>query len=147
MSYLAPKLKHRIQIKQLSQSTTAAGGMSQDYTLVTTVWASMSEVRVGFENFVTQIRGTQTDDVETHEFMIRLAAVKNLGRGFASGFSSGLDGIADLTPLKSDYYIFLQKGSTTKGRLFKIMRVRRDENLSEFIKIRCKEIEEQGTGY
>ena len=69
-----------------------------------------------------------------------------LFRSFAISFSDAFDSIEDLNPLKSYYFIFLQRGSTVKGRLYQIEAVEKDDEFREHILFRCKEIEEKGTG-
>ena len=73
--------------------------------------------------------------------------VESLGKSFTKGFSSGFDSIEDLAPLKSQYYLFLQRGSTSKGRLFRIHGIMDANERREYLKIDAEEIEERGTGY
>ena len=63
------------------------------------------------------------------------------------GFSEGFDSIEDLALLKSDYFLFLQQGSTVKGRLFRIHGVSDNKEQREFLEIGAEEIEERGTGW
>ena len=147
MSWLAPKLRHRIQIRKGVQAENSiTGGFDRSYETLTTIWAGIRET-TDYSRYVSTIRRETTDDKPvTHEFTVRYVAVKNLGKAFASGFASGFDSIEDLNPLKSDYFIFLQNGSTVKGRLFEIVEMKRDDDRKEWFRIRSKEIEEQGTG-
>ena len=66
---------------------------------------------------------------------------------FTSAFSTDEDSILDITPLKADYFIFLQAGSTVKGRLFRIHRMLDNDGQGEYVKVRAEEIDEVGTGY
>ena len=71
---------------------------------------------------------------------------KGFGKQVNSAFDSAFDNIEDLAPLKSEYFLFLQKGSTVKGRRFRIISIQRDDNFSELMKLGVKELEESGTG-
>ena len=147
MAWLTPKLKHRIQIRKgVQTANNTTGGLDRSYEILTTIWAGIRETS-DYGRYISSIRGENVDDkIVTHEFIVRYVAVKNLGKAFGSGFASGFDSIEDLNPLKSDHFIFLQNGSAVKGRLFKIIETKRDDDRKEWLKIRCKEIEEQGTG-
>lgn len=147
---LAYKLKHRVQIrKPIQVPNDETGGFDQSYETLLTVWAALQEgANGGMEEFVKYIRGEAiTDKIPTHTFIIRKVAVQNLGRELSVAFDSAFKQMSDLIYLKSDYYIFMQVGSSVKGRSFKIMSIRQDENYGEYIKIRAMEVEEMGTGY
>ena len=149
MSFLAPKLNHRIEIQKAvfdKDTPNLSGGFDRDYETLTTIWAGIKEVRI-FSDYAAIIRGEATGSEESHEFIVRMSAVENLGAAFTKGYSEGFDSIADLNPLKSDYFIFLKVGSSVKGRRFQILRLRRDEVHREFLLFRCTEIEEVGTGH
>lgn len=148
MSWLAPKLKHRIQLQKVVQDPNIFGSFDKEYETLTTIWAGMKET-TNNDRFIETIRAQNSDidiDTPTHEFFVRYAAVKSLGKAFTSGFSSGMDSIEDLNPLKSDYFIFLQSGSSIKGRLFQVLDAKRDDDRKEWFKFRAIEIEERGTG-
>ena len=147
MSWQVPKLRHRIQIRKATQTpNTETGGFDRGYETLLTVWAGMKPTSE-YSRYTSYIRGESTDEkVATHEFKVRYVAVKNLGKAFTSAFGDGFDSIEDLNPLKSDYFIFLQNGSTVKGRLFQIVDIQRDDERKEWFAFRAKEIEEQGTG-
>lgn len=145
MTWLAPKLRERIEIRQATQEPNAAGGMTRGYTTIATIWAGIKPVGLTTAQ-AAYIRGEQIADVETHEFIVRRSAVSSLGRDFGDGFGDGFDGIADLAPLKSEWFIFLQRGAT-KGRIFKIERIVDNDERREFLAIKTREVEEIGTGY
>lgn len=147
MSWLAPKLKHKIQIRKAVQDENdITGGFTRSYETLTTVWAGIRETSE-YGRYISSVRGEAVDDkLVTHEFIVRHVAVKNLGKAYASGFAAGFDSIEDLNPLKSDHFIFLQNGSAVRGRLFQIVDAKRDDDRKEWFKFRCKEIEEHGTG-
>jgi head-tail adaptor len=148
MGYIAPKLKQRVQIQMPVQTPNDRGGFDLTYETIKTIWARISDtsntaakytMMVGFQN--------QSDgNMVTHEFMMRMSAVSDLGRQTGKGFDTSFDGIADLNPLKSEYFLFLQRGSTSKGRRFRVVSIQRDETFQEMVKIGAKEIEESGTG-
>jgi len=145
--YIADKLKHRFQIKKtsLDVSDYRSGGLDQSYDTIATIWGAIKPVS---ENIVVaSIRGVNSEEVVTHIITFRWIAIKSLGKAFNSGFSEGVKGISDLNPLKTQYYIFKQEGSSVKGRMFRIIGMMRDENNYDYIKVRVREIEEQGTGY
>jgi hypothetical protein len=149
---LAYKLKHRIQIKKAIQTPNAEGGFDRDYETLTTIWAaiknsSLSRSLKYIRGEALSEGGSGSKDLPTHICTIRKVAIENFGKRMTKGFSVGFDSIEDLMPLKSDYFIFLQKGSTVKGRLFEILRILRDENNDEYIKFEIREREEQGTGW
>jgi len=168
MTWMAPKLKHRIQIRQGVDTPNDDGGFDRSYLTIVKVWASMKEHSEASQGFVASIRGVNVSDVPTHEFKIRYSAVINstvrafgdgfgegldaskrggLGKSFDSGFEDAFDEAADLNPVKSDYFIFLERGDARKGKLFKVMGTSVDENNREYIRIKCREIEEVGTGW
>ena len=93
------------------------------------------------------VRGKQINENATHVFIVRFSAVASLGKTYNSGFASGFDSIVDLSPLKSDYFLFVQKGSTVKGRLFRIHEVINVSEADEQLMIAAEEVEERGTGY
>ena len=144
MSWLVPKLRYRIHIQKPVQSANSDGGFDREYETITTIYAGMNII----PEYGTYIRGQSIDDkIFTHEFIVRYSAIKNIGKGFSSGFANGFDSLEDLNPLKSDYFIFLKDGSNVKGRLFQIINIQRDDERKEWFKFKVKEIEERGTGY
>lgn len=148
MTWLADKLRYRIQIRKPVQTPNDAGGFDRLYETLLTIWAGFKPTKFGSSfSQAMYAQGQQIRQNITHEFLVRRSSVQNLGKAFGDGFGSGFNSIADLIPLKSDLFIFLQKGSTVKGRSFKIHRVQDNDEKREFIKLFCEEIEEQGTGF
>ena len=146
---MAPRLKLRIKICKPVQTPNTDGGFDIDYEVLTTVWSNIRESRQ-LLNFGAIVRGEQIEsDLDTHEFMVRYSSVKSLGKGWATAFDENFNIIEDINPLKSDYFILMNEGSSpyNKGRLFKVNRLKRDDNYKTYIKIRTTEIEERGTGY
>lgn len=143
-NWMAPKLKHRIKICEATQTPNDNGGFDLSYTTIIRVWAGIKEM----SDYSKYIRGVQiNNETETHEFLIRLSSVQNIGKAFSKAFSVAFNSIGDFNPVKSNYYILTDEGSSPiKGRLFRIRSCKRDDNFKTFIKIRCNEIEEQGTG-
>lgn len=142
MSYMAPDLSHRVQIRKALIDPNLAGGADQTYETLTTIWAGVKRI----SDYIKAIRGANNSEVDTHEFTVRTIAVQNLGRAFTKGYTTGYKG-EDIYPLKSDYFIFDQAGLTTRGRLFRITGVRLDEDWGEFVKMTGREIEETGAGF
>lgn len=146
MTRLAHKLKKRIQILKGIQTDNENGGFDLTFELLTTIWAGF-EVEKGFNRYVSIIRGENTEELATHYFIVRKLAIQNIGKGFTSAFGNGFTVIENIYPLKSDYFVQTNEGSTTRGRLFQIMQIARDEENNEFVKLKVKEIEEKGTGF
>lgn len=152
MTWLAGGKKHglreRGQIRKPVQTANIAGGFDRSYTTLLTVWCNAQPVKFGqFGGQRTLAKGQQTRQAVTHVLKIRRSAVDTLGRGFSSGFSTGFDSIADLSPLKSDCFIFVERGSSVKGTLYKIHRVEDVGDYREYLKLLCEEVEEKGTGH
>ncbi len=148
MSKLAYKLKHRAFIMKGIQTPNDNGGLDMSYETLATVWIAMDNVSDYTQN-LKYIRGENVSDgkTPTHKFIVRWIAIQNLGMEASKAFDSSFNSIADLMPLKSDYFVFIKKGSSYKGRLFQILDISRDENNKEYIKFRGCEIEEHGTGW
>lgn len=147
MGYMAPKLKQRIQICIPVETPNDRGGMDRTYETLLTVWAERKSLLTKFYHYVSFIRGQNVkDDLVTEAFVVRNEAVRSLGREYSKAFYASFDSIEDLNPLKSNYYILEQRGSTVKGRLYRIEAVEKDDEFREHILFRCKEIEEKGTG-
>ena len=148
---LVDKLKHRFQIKiaSLDVSDDRVGGLDREYTTLISVWGELIPIsQSGYSSMIAAIRGVNETDLITHLVRLRWAAVKYLGKSYTNGFDIGYKGMADLQPIKKNYFLFKQEGSTLKGRLFRIHGVMRDdEHRDEYIKLRVQEVEEQGTGY
>lgn len=142
MTWLASKLNRRVQICQNAQEEASSGGFAFVKSVLTTVWCSVKPL-----SEYQYIRGEMAGEGSTHIFEVRRGAVASLGVAFGAGFSSDFDSIADLNPLKSDMYLFLEEGSTTKGRLFKIDRFKDKDEKKEYLMVLAKEIEERGTGF
>lgn len=143
MTFLAKKLKRRIQILQAIDSENEFGGFTRSYDLITTIWCSVKPL----SEYIQAIRGTNQNEKITHEFLVRLSAINILGKEFGKGFSTDFGSIADSNPVKSDYYLMLEEGSNIKGNLFRIRGTSKDEMNREFLKITAEMIEEKGTGY
>lgn len=172
MSYIAHKLKHRIQILRVDDTPNSiTGGFDRSYTQLVRLWAAVKVINPdSIIAGIANVRGVNISDTDSHEFMVRFSSVVGitsrgffdgygdgfnanftggLGREFDTAFSTSVDSIVDVDPIKKEYFIFLEDGAgnTTRGRLFKINRVFRDETFKKFIKIKATQIEEQGTGF
>ena len=157
MTWLCPKLNRRIKILKATQIPNIAGGFNHVYGVpfgdgfeegvfddsapLLTVWAGLKPLTPG-----QYIRGEQVGEGITHEVIIRRIAVASLGKEFAKGFAIAFNSIEDLTPLKTDYFIFMQQGSTVKGRLFRIKNVKDNDERREYLRVQVTEEEEHGTG-
>ncbi len=146
MTWLVPQLKERVQIGKPDQSPNDDGGFDFSFDVVSTIW--MGFLPSTFQGRGSSyVRGEQINESVTHILKARRNSVESLGRGFTSGFSNGFDSIADLGLLKSEYFLFVQRGSTVKGRLFRIHDVTDNKEQREYLNISAEEIEERGTGY
>ena len=170
MTFLTPKLRHRIQIQQATQTPNDAGGFDRGYLTLSTIWAELKPL-AEFARGVSIIRGEATDEKETHEFRVRWSAVSQLGKAFSSAFDAGSNSIGDLNPIKSDFFVFLEQDNVftvdgafyrgfslafdiydetnlrMKGRRFKLRSMKRDEVHREWIRLHAEEMEEVGTGW
>lgn len=142
MTWLAPQLNKRIQIGRGVQTASGSGGLNFSFSSLLTVWAGLMPL-----SFRECIRGQQVGRLDTHEFTIRRVALSDLGRSFTSAFSTAADSIPDIAPIKADYFIFVQSGSTSRGRLFRNPRMLDNNEEGEYVKVRAEEVEERGTGY
>jgi head-tail adaptor len=145
--WLTPKLSRRIDILKAIQTENENGGFDITYETLLTVWAGVASVKTGMLKYIEAIRGETISQTETHEFIVRKSAVWNIGKEVASAFSVAFKNMGDIAPLKGDMFIFMKEGSTVRGRLFQIRSILRDEERNEFLKFRCIELEEHGTGY
>jgi len=148
MKYLAPKLKHRIQLKKPIQGLGQAG-FNRDYETITSLWAMIETLNPRGINFGTSpVRYQNAGDEDTHRITVRTSGLSSIGKAFTKAFSTAFatNAIDDINKIKADYFIFHQTSSATRGRLMRINRIMNDEDFKEFITLRCSEIEEQGTG-
>ena len=142
MTYMAPKLKARIQILQGVDTPNSSGGFDRSYTELTSCWGDVKNI----SKFIQAIRNEQVDDNYSLEVKVRKSSVDRLGIAYSSGYSSGFDSIPDINPMKSDMFCFIEAGAAYKGRLFRIVGSNLDEKNSEYVIIRLREVEEHGTG-
>ncbi len=160
MTFLAPRLRERVQIRRPVDTPESAGGLNRTYDIIATVWAGIKQIKSRSE----YVRGVQVFKEETHEFTIRKSSIEVIQKGFSSAFGVGFNSITDLQLFKTDLYIFLMRGSDgvpftagfargfrqnegLKGRLFRIKNAVDKDERREFVVIETQEIEEQGTGY
>lgn len=147
MTWVANKLREQVQIRKPTRERTDDGGTERGYTTLLTVWGAYKPVRFGSFGQTEYIRGEQERHTVTHDFLFRRIAFSTLYTAYSSGYSAGYDTIPDLNVLKSDHYLFVQRGSSVKGRMFRIRRIVDNDERRELIKIGAEEVEELGTGY
>ena len=154
MSWLAPELREQVQILIPRQDPNDENGsldllMGDDLESLSplkTLW--MGFAPVSFQGRGSQyIRGEQINENVTHRFKVRSIEVADLGKEFGLAFSSSFKYMSNLMGLKSNYYLFVQRGSTSKGRLFRIHDIVDDKENREYLKVGAEEIEERGTGF
>ena len=152
MTWLVPKLKERVEIQKAVQTPSDdTGGYDRTYQTLLTIWASFDPINKSEATSATgtgsYIRSQQTATTSTHKFIIRKVAIRNLATSFSAGFSEGFDTIFDFSNLKSEYFIFVKKATSYKGRLFRINTIMNVDENDEYFQVRAEEIEEKGTGY
>lgn len=170
MTYLAGRLKKRIDIRVVVQVPNDAGGFTKGFVTVSSIWAeikSKAQASTANASNVNYIRGQQVNESVTHEFIVRKIAVRGLrDAGFGSGFSLGMDklknaitrafnqgfdigfdSVVDVNAVKGEFYIFMRfEGREDKGRLFRVLSAVDKNEREEFIIVKVREVEEKGTG-
>lgn len=147
MTWMAPKLSSRVQIQQAAQTPADSGLLELSYTTIKTIWAEVKNVE-RFVFFSQQVRGVNIQEgKDTHQFRIRANALYGIGNETSKAFASAFVNMQDINQAKSTYFLFLQHGSTVKGRRFRIRGMQLDESHAEYIRIFAEEIEEEGTGW
>jgi head-tail adaptor len=155
MGGLARNLKHRCVIQQLSKTPflgdapgyyTSAPPIAETYTDIKTVWCYVVPKQSAVD-FVAAIRGGAQDDQFTHELIVRWESVRDIGAAFTAAFDNGFDTVRQMNPMKADYFLFIKSGADYRGRRFRIMETRWDERNHEYLRLRCREVEEIGTGW
>ncbi len=143
MELSANKMTDRIQIQKAVQSPDASsGGFARSYETLIEVWAEVKPLSHGI-----YIRGVQTDTKTTHEIKVRRLAVDNLLWGpHSKGFSKAYKRV-DVHPLKSEFFVFVPRGSSGMGGLMRVRRVMEIGDQREQLSFLCEELEEQGSGW
>lgn len=114
--WLPPRLKKRIQVVKPTQTPNSSGGFDRDYETLLTIWGELKPLSY-VHSAMGYIRGGQLNEDATHKVVVRKSAVSTIGQTFSSAFTTDFDSIVDITLLKSDFFLFIQKDSTVKGRL------------------------------
>jgi hypothetical protein len=166
MTKLMHKLRERIQIKQPVQDPADDGGLTRSYAKVATIWADVKPVSsqsAGIAAFSAFVRGVQISSIATHIATVRRTAVSSIGGSFGAGQGKSFNSSADLEILKSEYFIFRQRGGAEGqfgaglnnefnqtegliGNLYSILSVEDVDSRKEYLRIRLMELEEQGVG-
>ena len=139
-------MNYEVQVGKPIQVANAEGGADFSFENLMTVWMGFKPI--GYKTSGTKyVRGKQVSEAATHEFIAMLSEFELLGREFITAFGIGFHGMETLSPLKSDYFLFVQEGSTVKGRLFRILESQNVNEDGEYLSIVAEEIEERGTGF
>ena len=146
MTWLTPQLSERVQIGTPTQPANDAGGFDFTFNAITTLWMEFKPITFKGAS-VKYVRGEQTSETDTHTFKVREIELSSLGKAFTAAFSDDFDSIADLNALKTQYFLFVEKGSSSKGRLFRIKGTTNHNEDDEYITIVAEETEERGTGW
>jgi head-tail adaptor len=142
--WLAQNLRHRLQIRKPVITPKSTGSLGTTYTTLTTIWAEIKPV----SEYLKSIRGAQTQQGNyTHVFTVRTAAIIQIGREFDLGFDTGFKNMSDISQIKSEWFLFMEHGGATKGTLYKVTGIQRDDDHHEFAKIYAEEYYEKGTGW
>jgi len=171
MSWLAPRLRERIQIRKAVQSPNEeTGGFNRSYERLLTAWASIKPLAYKNSN-LKYVRNVQLANDATHTFEIRWASLLTINTAFGDGFISSFDSVIDILSIKSNYFIFMEQGvndglywegpyskafstcfnvyygiEEAKGRLFRIIGAGRADERKEYVKVIATEMEEMGSG-
>jgi head-tail adaptor len=155
MSWQVPKLNRRIQIQTRTETPNSDGGFTYSYVTLATIWSRIKPLGE-FRKYVQALRSQQLLETSTHEFLVRRSSLVHtissdsytgMGREYTTAFATSFDSILDINHIKVDHFIFLNEGSSIKGRLFKVTGIQLDDDRREMVKISAEEIEERGTGY
>jgi len=166
MTRLAKKLKNRVWILKPKKGITAAGGFVRGYDKITQVWSALTPIAQAsrdIAHFAASIRGVQVNSVATHKWKVRRVAVEEVGAAFGPGFNRGYARAGSLQILRSEYYVFEERGGTDGafsagmgigfeqtqglvGTLYRILGGVDNNSDREYLEVRLMEVEEQGTG-
>lgn len=166
MTRLAHKLKNRVWILQSTKTANSSGGFTRGYKRLIQVWSELvpiAQASRDISHFAAYIRGTQVAEVATHKWKVRRIAVEDIGAAFDPGFSRGYARAGSLQILKSEYFVFEERegaqGAFTAGmdigfeqteglvgNLYRIIAGVDNNSDREYLEVRLKEMEEQGTG-
>ena len=166
MTRLAKDLKNRVWILKPFKNTNSEGGFNRGYEKLIQVWSQLKPIAQAsrdISHFAAYIRGTQVNSVATHKMKVRRVAVEEIGAQFNTVFTRGFARAGSLQILKSEFYVFAERGDAAGafaagmsigfeqteglvGDLYRIVAGVDNNSDHEYLEIRLKEIEEQGTG-
>jgi hypothetical protein len=146
--WLAPKLRHRVQIRKPVLTPKNTGSLGTTYETLTTIWASVKPL----SEYIVALRGVQAQGSYrfgnySHEFTVRTSAIIQIGREYDLGFDTGFKNMSDISQIKAEWFLFMQHGTTTKGTLYRVKGIQRDDDHHEYAKIYGEELFEKGTGW
>ena len=146
MSWILPQLNVQVQIGKPIQTANVGGGADFSFENLMTIWMGMKPI--GYKTSGKKyVRGKQINSEITHEFKVMASELELLGREFVVAFDIGFKGVGVSNPLESDYFLFAQKDTSVKGRLFRIHEVQNVDEQDEYLSIMAEEIEERGVGW
>jgi len=163
LTRLAHKLRHRMQILTPVMAPNADGGFDRGYFRLGTVWTGLEPLSRFQRINIRYIRDQQIErGTPTHTGYVRRSSVAEVspaafglgtgpgfdshvggfGRQYATAFDNSFRSFPAFTPLKSDYFMFLENGTgTSRGRLFKIYASADPQERREQIQVDLEEIE------
>ena len=166
MTRLGKDLNNRVFILQPTKVVNAAGGFDRGYRKIAQIWSNLKPIAQAsrdIAHFAAAIRGVQVNTVATHKWKVRRVAVEEIGAQFNSGFNRGFARAGSLQILRSEYYVFEERGGTDGafaggfdvgfdqtqglvGTLYRILGGVDNNSDREYLEVRLMEVEEQGTG-
>ena len=166
MTRLAKILKNRVWILKPRKGTNPEGGFDRGYDKLIQVWSELKPIAQAsrdISHFAAYIRGTQVNSVATHKMKVRRVAVEEIGAQFDPGFNRAFAVSGSLQILKSEFFIFAERGGSDGafgagfgisfeqteglvGDLYRIVAGVDNNSDREYLEIRLREVEEQGTG-
>lgn len=143
MKFLCDELTYRAKLQKAVQTPNDDGGYTRSYETIKSFWLGLQEE----SPYLNAVRGVNIGEGVTQIGKARFQSLQSLGAAFNNAFSYAFNSIPDINTVKSNYFIFVQEDSATRGRLFQIMGMGRDEKNRQLIRIQMHYIEEQGTGF
>ena len=167
MTRLAYKLRNRMQILTPVITPNEDGGFDRGYFRLGTVWAGLEPISKFMRLNIRYIRDQQIErGAPTHIGFVRYTSaaavsptafnlqfgsglnghVGGFGRQYSNAFDNSFRSFPAFTPLKSDYFMFLENGSGTgRGRLFRIYASADPQERREQIQVDLEEIEDHAS--
>lgn len=103
----AAELKHRIEFQKTTQTSDGAGGWTESWTTIATVWAKIEPVK-SYERFIAM----QTETYTTHKITCRYNAnITTAKRALFNGRLFDVTGVINVEEDNSVLHIMATEGS------------------------------------